>query len=265
MDTFQSRIDAYYSRQDTFQARFQLVWILGFAALYWLWYSTPPAVRVTRFALIFAVLGIIVLLASLWAAWRIRGVINRLRSMAPDERDEVIGRDLPPESREFYEKRLAAEGSVEFNGVVERFPFSSVDRRETIALFWGAASMGGITLAAALGVGDVQEAWRGPALVLGIASVVAMPVLSRRFQRLASVIELTPFAIIEVAGDGRRRWLYWGQPLLLRNRKWLQRADLAPQGASGHIPLHYSRIGFDRLIAEVLERGGFPSRRTPAN
>lgn len=150
--------------------------------------------------------------------------------------------------------------SVEFDGIVERFPFSPVDRRETLALFWFAAAIATITLAAVLGIGGVRQAWRGPALLIGIAGVVAIPALTRRLQRLVSVIELTPFAIIEVRADGQRRWLYWDQPLVLRNRRWLRRVDLAPQGTLEHISIHYARLEFDRLISLVLERGGF---RTP--
>ena len=111
--------------------------------------------------------------------------------------------------------------------------------------------------AVALGIGGPEQAWREAALAIGMGAVVAMPVLSRRFYRLASVIELTPFAIIEVRADGRRRWLYWTQPLELRNYRWLRRLELAPQGGQGHIPIHYARIGFERLLAVVLERGGF--------
>ena len=259
MTSFKSRIDSFYAqeRRSTLESRFALVWAIVVAVCYLLWNTTPPADRVTRFAIIFAVFGAIVLLVALWAAWRVRGVINRLRSLAPDDRDEVLGQHLTPEAREFYAKRLAAEGSVEFDGLVERFPFSPLDRRETLVLFWAAAAIGAIALAAALGIGGLEQAWREAALAIGMGAVVAMPVLSRRFYRLASVIELTPLAIIEVRADGRRRWLYWTQPLELRNYRWLRRLELAPKGGQGHIPIHYARIGFDRLLAVVLERGGF--------
>src|SRR5207249_3176592 len=227
------------------------VYAIVVAICYMLWNTTPPAERIARFAVIFAVIGAVALLIYLWTEWRIRRVINRLRSLAPDDRDEVLGRHLTPEAREFYTKRLAAEGSIEFDGMVERFPFSAVDRREALALFWGAAAIGALTLAAALGIGGEQESWRAPALAIGMIAVLGMPALSRRLYRLASVLELTPFAIIEVRADGRRRWLYWTQPLMLQNRPWLRGLDLVPQGAREHIPIHYARIGFDRLLAVV--------------
>jgi hypothetical protein len=259
MTSFHSRIDSFYAQQqrNVFQSRFQIVWALMVGAGYWLWISTPPAERLDRFAIIFAILGSIVALIALWFAWRIRRVINRIRSMAPGDRDEVLGQHLAPEARDFYAKRLAAEGSVEFDGVVERFAFSPLDRREALALFWGAAAVAAITLAIARGLGGVGETWRGYALAIGMLAVLTMPAFSRRFYRLASLIELTPFAIIEVRPDGRRRWLYWKQPLMLHNRRWLRRVDLAPRGSRDNIPLHYARVGFDRLIAVVLERGGF--------
>jgi len=154
MTSFKSRIDSFYAqeRRSTLESRFALVWAIVVAVCYLLWNTTPPADRVSRFAIIFAVFGAIVLLVALWAAWRVRGVINRLRSLAPDDRDEVLGQHLTPEAREFYAKRLAAEGSVEFDGLVERFPFSPLDRRETLVLFWAAAAIGAIALAAALGM-----------------------------------------------------------------------------------------------------------------
>jgi hypothetical protein len=257
MTSFNQRIDSFYSRQQRslFESRFQVVWALAVGAAMWLWGSVPY--RIDLFVIIFALFGALVALVALWAAWRVRRVVHRLRSLGPDDRDEVLGQHIAPEARDFYAKRLAAEGSVEVDGAVERFPFSPVDRREAFALFWGAAAIATITLAVAHGVGGVHVGWRRLALAAGMLAVLTMPVLSRRSYRLASIIELTPFAIIEVRADGRRRWLYWRQPLTLQNRRWLRRVDLAPQGSRDNIPLHYARVGFDRLIAIVLERGGF--------
>ena len=259
MTSFHRRIESFYSRQQRglFESRFQVVWALVIGAVFWLWGSTPIGQRIDLFVIIFALFGALVALMALWAAWRVRRAVHRLRSLAPDDRDEVLGQHIAPEARDFYAKRLAAEGSVEVDGVVERFPFSPVDRRETFALFWGAAAIATISLAVAHGVGGVHQGWRGLALAAGMLAVLTMPVFSRRSYRLASVIELTPFAIIEVRADGRRRWLYWRQPLTLQNRPWLRRVDLAPQGSRDHIPLHYARVGFDRLITVVLDRGGF--------
>lgn len=259
MTSFHRRIESFYSRRQRslFESRFQVVWALAVGALFGLWGSTPLGQRIDLFVLMFALFGALFAVVALWTAWRVRRVAHRLRSLAPDDRDEVLGQHMAPEARDFYAKRLAAEGSVEVDGVVERFPFSAVDRREALALFWGATTIATITLAVAHGVGGVHEGWRGLALATGMLAVLAMPVLSRRSYRLASVIEVTPFAIIEVRTDGRRRWLYWRQPLTLQNRPWLRRLDLAPQGSRDRIPLHYARVGFDRLIAVVLERGGF--------
>src|SRR2546422_6640459 len=93
MTSFKSRIDSFYAqeRRSTLESRFALIWAIVVAVCYLLWNTPPPADRVTRFAIIFAVFGAIVLLVALWAAWRVRGVINRLRSLAPDDRDEVLG------------------------------------------------------------------------------------------------------------------------------------------------------------------------------
>ena len=259
MTSLHRRMQSFYSRQQRsrFESRFHIVWALAVGALFWLWGSTPLGHRIDLFVLMFALFGALYAVVALWAAWRVRRVVHRLRSLAPGDRDEVLGQHIAPERRDFYAKRLAAEGSVEVNGVVERFPFSPVDRREAFAMFWGATAIATITLAVAHGVGGVPEGWRGPALATGMLAVLAMPVFSRRSYHLASVIEVTPFATIEVRADGRRRWLYWRQPLTLQKRSWLRRVDVAPQGARDHIPLHYARVGFDRLIALVLERGGF--------
>ncbi len=256
MTSFKWRIDSFYDRQrsHSLQLSFQMVWAIAAAACYLM---TPPAHRITIFASLFGIFGAIVLAANIRQAWRVRRVVHRLRSMAPDDRDQVLGRQLSPEVREFYERRLAAEGAVDVDGFVERFPFSRVDRRETLAVFWGATTIATVGLAVGLGVSGLEERWRGPALVVGIGAVLVMFGLARRFQRLASVIELTPFAIIEVRADGCRRWLYWNQPLVLRKRGWLRRLELAPQGAPGHIAIDYGRVGFDRLVAVILERGGF--------
>lgn len=259
MTSFHRRIESFYSRQQRslVESRFQVVWALAIGAVLWLWGSTPLGARIDLFVSIFALFGALVALVAIWTAWRVRRVVHRLRSLAPDDRGEVLGRHIAPEARDFHAKRLAAEGSVEVDGVVERFPFSPVDRREAFALFWGAAAIATIALAVAHGVGGVREGARGLALFTGMLAVLTMPVFSRRSYRLASVIELTPFAIIEVRPDGRRRWLYWRQPLTLQNRPWLRRVDLAPQGSRDHIALHYARVVFDGLIAVVLERGGF--------
>src|SRR2546422_24780 len=206
MTSFKSRIDSFYAqeRRSTLESRFALIWAIVVAVCYLLWNTTPPADRVTRFAIIFAVFGAIVLLVALWAAWRVRGVINRLRSLAPDDRDEVLGQHLTPEAREFYAKRLAAEGSIEFDGTVERFPFSPLDRRETLVLFWAAAAIAAIALAAALGIGGLEQALREAALAIGMGAGVALPVLSRRVYRLSRGLELTPLSSIMVPGGGQR-------------------------------------------------------------
>src|SRR5439155_21160574 len=100
MTYFKSRLDAFYAQEEkrSFEVRFQVVWAIGVGACYGLWISTPPANRITRFAIIFSALGAVVLLAALWLGWRVRRVINRLRSMAPDDRDEVLGRHLSPDA-----------------------------------------------------------------------------------------------------------------------------------------------------------------------
>jgi hypothetical protein len=265
MESFQSRLSAFYGQDQraTFQERFRLLWAIAAGACYWLWYSLPGPSRVFVFASIFGVAGLVALIWALQVALRIRRVINRLRSMAPEERDEVMGRHFSPEIREFYEKRLAAEGSIEFDGVVERFPFSPVERREAVSAFWGATIAAGIMLSAALGLLGTPDAWRGLELFVGAIAVVAMPILTRRLERLSTVIEVTPFAIIEVRPGGQRRWLYWRQPLAIRNRRWLRRVELSPNGARDFIPLHYARVSFDRLLALVLERGGF-KQESPA-
>lgn len=248
----------------SFESNFRFAFAIGAAALIWVWNSTPVDERVHRFALIFAALGVAVLVACIWVAWRFQRTVHRLRSLAPDDRDAILGKYFSEESREFYASRLAKEGSVEADGMVERFPFSPLDRRESAILFLSLVVLAALALATALGLISAPSAWHSPSLAVGALAVAALPIVSRRLVRLESVLEVTPFGLVEVRGDGQRRWLYWGQPMVLRPNRWLRRLELSPQGSNDHIPLHFGRVGFQRLVQVVLQRGGFDSAGSDA-
>src|SRR5438552_18295114 len=95
MTSFKWRIDSFYDRQrsHSLQLSFQMVWAIAAAACYLM---TPPAHRITIFARLFGIFGAIVLAANIRQAWRGRRVGHGLRSMAPDERDQALGRPPSP-------------------------------------------------------------------------------------------------------------------------------------------------------------------------
>lgn len=79
----------------------------------------------------------------------------------------------------------------------------------------------------------------------------------QRARYMETMLEVGPFTIAEVHPSGERRVFRWGDPLLLRGRARLRRLELSAAGRPDYIALDYERVGIDRAVRLVLERGGF--------
>ncbi len=92
MTSLHRRMQSFYSRQQRsrFESRFHIVWALVVGALFWLWGSTPLGHRIDLFVLMFALFGALYAGVALWAAWRVRRVVHRLRSLAPGDRNQPV-------------------------------------------------------------------------------------------------------------------------------------------------------------------------------
>jgi hypothetical protein len=193
--------------------------------------------------------------------WQIRRFIRGLRRFDTPERAKILS-GLDNEAAQAYlERKVAEHGEPEVVGLVERFTFSPVDRRESNLLMWGSALAAGAVLmpAIALPVGNVT---RAISIACATALIGTGVTIRNRAPRFLRAYEISPFGLAEVAADGGVRRLSWGYGLTLRNRPWLRRIELAPAGSSECIDIPYSVVGFERLVELILTKGGFSSEAT---
>ncbi len=85
----------------------------------------------------------------------------------------------------------------------------------------------------------------------------------RRARLLASVLEVSPFAISEVAADGSRRTILWSQVGWLKGRPRRRRLEVLTLDGQAALHIHYELVGFYHAVGLVLEYGGFtPNARS---
>jgi len=181
-----------------------------------------------------------------------------MRGLDPARQQALISKMWLSLDRKFYRDRLAAEGAPERTGAVERFPFGASDLRENVLLFWVAAFSNAGVLVALFVLHNLPPwgAWLLWAVAITLMLLIAW--LRRRERHLGTVLEISPFAISEVAEDGTRRTIQWSEPLILWNRPRLGRAQLHVAGRADFVALDYSRLAFERIANLVLDYGGFP-------
>jgi hypothetical protein len=208
-------------------------------------------------------IGWFVLRFLIWVAehgqwrWRERQAVRAVRSLDPAHQEALISKMWLSVDRRFYRKRLAAEGTPERADAVERFFFGASDHRENVLLFWVTAvvCMGLLTVLYTLR--DLPT-WAACSLwVITVILMIVLAWLRRRERHLATVLEISPFAISEVTPDGTRRTIQWSQALVLWNRPRLRRAQLHVAGRADFVALDYSRLAFERIANLVLDYGKF--------
>jgi hypothetical protein len=188
--------------------------------------------------------------------WQIRRAVRFLRRLTAVDRTAVLDGLDDNHARAYFEYRLAEHGEPQATGVVERFGFSPVDRRELTILTWVTAIAAGLALVAPLSTSF--DGWRRiAALGFAVALAAVVWLLFRRADQLSRTFEVSPFGLSEALPDGSVRRLLWGYGIVLRNRPWLRRVELALSDSPASIKIPYSVVGFDRLVEEILTKGGF--------
>lgn len=190
--------------------------------------------------------------------WQWRGAVQRMRSLDPADRDVRLGRMWLSGMRRRLAARVRDEGEVEVVNGLERFPFARGARREMAAIFWASAVIGvGLQVAPIVGVLHVSRAVGWVMLGIGTVFTVGAAWARQRTRHMETTLELNSFTIAEVGANGERRVFRWGDPLTLRGRPRLRRLELTVEGRRDYIALDYARVGIDRAVRIVLERGGF--------
>jgi hypothetical protein len=188
--------------------------------------------------------------------WQIRRALRILRRLPAVNRTAVLDGLDDEHAKAYFEYRLAEHGEPQSIGVVERFGFSPVDRREFAILTLVTAIAAVLVLVAPVSMG-LDGVWRITAYGCALALAFAVWILLRGSDQLSRTFEVSPFGLSEVLPDASVRRLLWGYGIVLRNRPWLRRIELAPPDHPDSINIPYSVVGFDRLVEEILNKGGF--------
>lgn len=185
--------------------------------------------------------------------WR---TMRTLRQLPAARRLEALA-SFDPAMQALFANALALDGSEVTDGPVERFPFplrriGLLERAEIVVVAFGVAALLFVGFAE---VGTVTTRWA--LLVVGILTLPAAIVLRSWHRRSCSVLEVSPFGIVEVTADGRRTRIGFAQSLILVNEPRWRRMQIGPAASDLRITLHYGRMGFFHLVDRVLEYGGF--------
>ena len=192
--------------------------------------------------------------------WQWRRAVQRMRSLDPAVRDARFARMWLSGVRRQLASRVRDEGEVEVVDGLERFPFARGAQRAVATGFWTCAAIGvALQVVLIAGVPHVRRPVGWVMLVIGTLFTVAAAWTRVRLRHMETVLEVSLFAIAEVQPNGVRRSYRWADPLLLRGRPHLRRLELSMEREPGYISLDYDRVGIDRAVQIVLERGGFRS------
>jgi len=191
----------------------------------------------------------------LYARWRIRRTVHFLRGLTAESRNAVFDQ-VPEGDKAYFEHQLAEHGAPQAAGVVERFEFSPVDRRELAFVTGVTTVVAVLTFLAGAPIGFANMRGTGM-LSCALVSSIGVFLMLRKSEQLSSSFEVSPFGISEVLPNGSVRQLLWGYGLLLRNRPWLRRIEVGPENEPQPIAIPYSVVGFDRLLTAIIEKGGF--------
>ena len=192
--------------------------------------------------------------------WRNRTTTRWLRQFDATQRTAVLGTAALPIE---WEHRLDDHGRPQQDGLIHRFTFSPVDKRELRVLT--TTSVG----AAAVIVATLAAVQMG-AMMRSIATLSVLGLcVSAWFCRRASAIlnrlfEVTPFALSEIHANGMIRRIVWAGGATLRNNARRRRIEVTALSSAFRIDIPYTVVGFARLAELIVEKGGFVPRNRAA-
>ena len=219
-------------------------------------WNPSPGFMLAVFGAIYAAILIFIVGRRGVIAWRVRRVVHLLRRFDTAQRTTLLARLDNQQTQAYFEYRLADHGAPETLGLVERFAFSPIDRREATVGMWG-ATLAAIGIALPSTTLTLSQATRAISICCVLMLIVVATMLRRVLSRLHRVFEVSPFGLSEIATNGTVRRLLWGYGLTVRNRPWLRRIELSPASDPAFISIPYTVVGFDRLLELILQRGGF--------
>jgi hypothetical protein len=162
----------------------------------------------------------IVALHVLSRALQVRQTLRNLRRLDPERRRAIVDNIRPFVARTYYDQQLRIDGEPEIGTTVERYPFSPRERREQELLYWAITLIAAVVLLAQTLIAHVATWERLACGAVVAACVAALWFLRRRSRHLETVIEVSPFGLVEIHPDGQRRHLRFGIALQLRvNRR----------------------------------------------
>lgn len=229
--------------------------------IFWLWRFRNADDRFVQYVVI--MISIRLAFAALFrfrTFLRERQALRYMRGLDLAEQDRLIDRSWLSVTRQFYREAREADGTPEKEGNVERFPFGRSDRRHNRIAFWVLVPVVLAIYVVAFALGSLP---RGLAWGLWVAATLLMLVLAwlrARDRHLCTVLEVSPFALTEIAEDGSRRTVQWSQPIWVRNRPRLGRVELGVGGHPEYIALDYSRLGIIRIVDLVAEYAGLKDK-----
>ena len=201
------------------------------------------------------VMGLV--LAVTW--WRLRRVLRILRRLTADHRVSILNEVPDDSARAYLAEKLDEHGAPHDTGVIERFEFSPVDRRELSALVWLTTIAAMALLVTPLTMELTRGLWIA-AFGCGLGFGGAAWLIQRRYVQLSRAFEVSSFGLSEIHPDGSVQRLLWGRGLELHNRPWLRKIELTVPARDWKISIPYGLVGFDRMIECVLVKGGFERR-----
>jgi len=183
-------------------------------------------------------------------------LIDMLRSQQSIVRESMLGQIQSPQLVGYIREVLAADGSEEREGDVERFPFPGSLRRRVEIGYWLLWLVSAAVLSFAAFT-EMTAASRIVALVIAAAAGATAYYMIQVQRRFATIIEVTPFRVSEIWGDGTKRTVLFNRYLELHHEPRRRRLRLSPGDSQFGIGLDYRRLAFNRLLQLVIEYGGF--------
>jgi hypothetical protein len=184
-----------------------------------------------------------------------RRLLHHLQSQPRGVRDAQVQQFLYSPDGTWLQRRLADDDLPPREAPIDRFVFPrSVHRWNSIWFWLAIAATAALLYLATTTTRTVTLVTIGAMLA---ACLVLAAWLRRRALFLATVIEVSPFAISEVHPSGARRTLLWRDAGWLLNRSRRGRVEVATPDKRGTIAVHYRRLEFLRALQLLLDYGGF--------
>jgi hypothetical protein len=204
-------------------------------------------------------LAIIWAALRLWMDWQMHQATRNLRRMDDEDRARVLGFITELAARGELRQRLQADPAPEPEGSVERFQVAPSFLRLCTSTYWllavlGAAALGG---ALALQMRAEHSTLSWALIVLGGTGSLGVLAIRRYVNLLQMMIEVSPFAITEVAPNGSRRTLRWQHAAWLRCRRWPARWEVLAVNGRERITVSHELVRVYRALALILDHGGF--------